>query len=288
MLYGDIRFPNLGIILKNVGNGIEIFGFRITYYGIIIMLGILAGYYIVQYEAKRTNQSSELYLDFAIYVIITSVIGSRIYYIIFNWNQYKDDIIQIFNLRSGGLAIYGGIIAAFITAYIYAKFKKISFGLLCDTSVLGLILGQAIGRWGNFFNREAFGEYTNNIFAMQLNINEVNMSNVTTKMLENIKLINDIKYIQVHPTFLYESIWNFILFIFLFNYIKRKKFDGEILLLYLIGYGLARIFIESLRTDKLFIWGTSLAVSQILSIIIVIISSFYIIIKRINLNNMDN
>lgn len=288
MLYGDIRFPNLGIILKSVGNGIEIFGFRITYYGIIIMLGILAGYYIVQYEAKRTNQSSELYLDFAIYVIITSVIGSRIYYIIFNWNKYKDDIIQIFNLRSGGLAIYGGIIAAFITAYIYAKLKKISFGLLCDTSVLGLILGQAIGRWGNFFNREAFGEYTNNIFAMQLNINEVNMSNITTKMLENIKLINDIKYIQVHPTFLYESIWNFILFIFLFNYTKRKKFDGEILLLYLIGYGLARIFIESLRTDKLFIWGTSLAVSQILSIIIVIISSFCIIIKRINLKSIDN
>lgn len=276
-----IHFPNLGIHLENVGQSISVFGFEIAYYGMIIGLGIMAGVAIAIYEAKRTKQNTETYFDLALYAVICSIIGARIYYVVFSWDSYKDDLLSIFNLREGGLAIYGGVIAAVITTYVFGRVKKISFGTLADTAGLGLILGQSIGRWGNFFNREAFGEYTNNLFAMQLPLNAVRSSDVTELMREHMEVIDGITYIQVHPTFLYESLWNLAVLIGLLLWRKHKKFEGEIFLLYLLGYGAGRAWIEALRTDQLLIPGTEIAVSQVLAIVLIAVAMIGIILGRI-------
>lgn len=275
-----INFPNLGIHLKNVGQSISVFGFEIAFYGIIIGLGILAGVAIAVHEAKRTKQDPEVYFDLALYAVICSIIGARIYYVIFSWDVYKDDLLSIFNLREGGLAIYGGVIAAIITTYVFSRVKKISFGKLVDTAGLGLVLGQIIGRWGNFFNREAFGEYTDSLLAMQLPLNAVRSSDVTDLMREHMEVIEGITYIQVHPTFLYESLWNVAVLVGLLLWRKHKKFEGEIFLLYLLGYGVGRAWIEGLRTDQLWIPGTEVAVSQVLAIVLVIASVVGIVINR--------
>ncbi len=266
----DINFPNLGIHLKNVGQSISIFGFEIAYYGIIIGFGVLAGIALATLIAKKTGQDPDTYYDLAIYAVILSVIGARIYYVIFSWDSYKNDLLSIFNIRQGGLAIYGGVIAAIATVFVYAKVKKISFGLLTDTAGPGLILGQIIGRWGNFFNREAFGEYTNGLLAMQLPVDAVRSSDITEKMLEHVKVIDNIRYIQVHPTFLYESLWNVCVLALMLWWIKRKQFDGQVFLIYLFGYGIGRFWIEGLRTDSLMFFGTGLRVSQVLAILMAV------------------
>ncbi len=268
----SIRFPNMGIELSNVGNSISIFGFKIAFYGIIIGLGILTGIIVAQIQAKRTGQNPELYLDFALFAVFISVVCARIYYVAFEWDNYKNDILQVFNVRGGGLAIYGGIIGALLTAIVYTRIKKISFWLLADTGCLGLVIGQVIGRWGNFFNREAFGDYTNNFFAMQLKFSEVDKANLTQKIMDNIKVIDDVQYVQVHPTFLYESLWNLCLFILLFVYSKHKKFDGQIILLYLLGYAVGRMWIETLRTDQLIISGINLPASIVVAVIMAVLS----------------
>ena len=262
----SIRFPNLGIEFDNMGKSINLFGFQIAYYGIIIALGMFLGYMVARWQAKRTGQDPELYLDFALIAIVLSIIGARLYYVIFEWRYYWEHPLQILNTRNGGLAIYGGVITALLCAVIYAKIKKVSFWLLADTGIFGLITGQIIGRWGNFFNREAFGDYTNGFFAMQIKKSEVAADSITDQMLHNIKIIKGIDYIQVHPTFLYESLWNLGLLTIMLLYSKHKKVDGEIIALYLFGYGLGRFWIEGLRTDQLLLWGTTIPVSQIVSV----------------------
>ncbi len=266
----NINFPNLGIHLENVGKTVTVFGFEIAYYGIIIGIGVLAGILMAAFLAKKTGQDPDTYYDLALYAVVLSVIGARIYYVIFSWDSYKDDLLSIFNIRQGGLAIYGGVIAAIITVAVYGKIKKISFGLLADTAGPGLILGQIIGRWGNFFNREAFGDYTDNLFAMQLPENAVRSSDLTGTMIENAEIIDGIRYIQVHPTFLYESLWNIGVLILMLLWIKHKKFDGQVFLIYLFGYGVGRFWIEGLRTDSLMFFGTGLRVSQMLAIVLAV------------------
>lgn len=271
-----ISFPHLGINLSHVGQSISIFGFQIFYYGMIIGLAILAGVFIAVAEAKRTGQNPDTYFDLAIYAIIFSIIGARLYYVIFAWDTYKGDLLSIFNTRKGGLAIYGGVIGAIITVFVYSRIKQLSPQRLLDTAVLGLVAGQIIGRWGNFFNREAFGQYTNNFLAMRLPVDAVRASDITDKMREHVQYIKDVAYIQVHPTFLYESLWNLGVLIFLLVYRKNKKFEGELFLIYLFGYGLGRAWIEGLRTDQLLIPGIGWPVSQVLAILLVIISGVMI------------
>lgn len=273
----NINFPNLGIHLSNVGKNISVFGFEIAFYGMVIGLAVVTGILIASYNAKKTNQNPDTYYDLAIYAVIFSVIGARLYYVIFSWDYYKDDLLSIFNLREGGLAIYGAVIAAVTTVFVYSKIKKTSFGLLVDTACPGLVLGQAIGRWGNFFNREAFGEYTNNLFAMQIPLDAVRSSDVTDLMRRHMEVIDGVNYIQVHPTFLYESLWNIGVFCILMWWRKYKKFDGELLLMYLFGYGIGRFWIEGLRTDQLLIPDTNIAISQVLAIALVIVSGILIV-----------
>ena len=272
----NIDFPNLGIHLEHVGKTISVFGFEIAYYGIVIGLSVVAGILMAAHLAKKTGQDPDIYYDLAIYAVILSVIGARLYYVIFSWEYYKDDLLSIFNLREGGLAIYGGVIAAVITVAVYCKIKKLSFGVLVDTASPGLILGQIMGRWGNFFNREAFGEYTDSLFAMRLPLDAVRSSDVTDMMRRNIEVLDGINYIQVHPTFLYESLWNVGVLLIMLWWRKYKKFDGEILLTYLFGYGVGRFWIEGLRTDQLLIPGTGVAVSQVLAILMAITSAICI------------
>ena len=276
----SIDFPNLGIGLKNVGKNIDVFGFEIAFYGMIIGLAVLSGILMAVHEAKRTNQNPDDYYDLAIYAVIFSVMGARLYYVIFKWEDYKDDLASIFNIRQGGIAIYGAVIAAVITVFVYTRIKKLSFVRMADTAVFGLVLGQIIGRWGNFFNREAFGEYTNSLFAMRLPKDAVNLGDVTTLMDKHEQIIEGVSYIQVHPTFLYESLWNIGVLMFLFFWRKHKKFEGELLLMYLFAYGMGRFWIEGLRTDQLLLPVVKLPASQVLSALLVVGASVTIIIMR--------
>ena len=279
-MHKTIDFPNIGIHLESVGDHITVFGFDIAYYGIIIGIGILVGLLIAVAEAKRTGQKEEDYYDLAIYAVIFAIIGARAYYVIFSWDMYKDDLLSILNIRQGGLAIYGGGIAAVITVLIFARIKKLSAPLLMDTAGLGLVAGQMIGRWGNFFNREAFGEYTDSLLAMQLPVDAVRSSDITELMREHMETVDGVSYIQVHPTYLYESLWCMMVLIIMLLYRKHKKFDGEVFLVYLLGYGLGRVWIEGLRTDQLLLPVVGLPVSQILAGVIVVVSTILIIYHR--------
>ena len=279
-MHKTIDFPNIGIHLESVGDHITVFGFDIAYYGIIIGIGILVGLLIAVAEAKRTGQKEEDYYDLAIYAVIFEIIGARAYYVIFSWDMYKDDLLSILNIRQGGLAIYGGVIAAVITVLIFARIKKLSAPLLMDTAGLGLVAGQMIGRWGNFFNREAFGEYTDSLLAMQLPVDAVRSSDITELMREHMETVDGVSYIQVHPTYLYESLWCMMVLIIMLLYRKHKKFDGEVFLVYLLGYGLGRVWIEGLRTDQLLLPVVGLPVSQILAGVIVVVSTILIIYHR--------
>lgn len=266
----DIAFPNLGLYLENVPQGFYIGNFYIAIYGCLIALGVIAGIYMAAHLAKVTGQDPDLYWDFAIYAVIFSIVGARIYYVVFEWKQYKDNLLSIFNLRQGGIAIYGAVIGAFITLFIYCKIKKQKPLLMGDTAVPGLILGQVIGRWGNFFNREVFGEYTDSLFAMRLPESMVRQRDISELIRAN--MVEGTNYIQVHPTFLYESALNLCLFIFMLIYHKHKKFDGEICLLYLGGYGIIRFFVEGIRTDQLQLGSTGIAVSQVLGMVLFVAS----------------
>lgn len=276
-----IRFPYLGIEV-HPGKSIEVFGIEIAFYGMLIGLAMLVGAMIAYREAKRTHQNLDDYLDFTILTLIMAIVGARLYYVIFQWDYYGQHPAEIITgIRDGGLAIYGGIIASLLTLLIFTRVKKINFWQMADTAVLGLVIGQVIGRWGNFFNREAFGGYTNWIFAMQIPVKEAN--GVTADLLLNTYVYNGASYIQVHPTFLYEGLWNILVFTGLMLYRKNKKFHGELFALYFVGYGIGRAWIEGLRTDQLLIPNTNIPVSQVLSIVLVIAALAFIIYKRIKI-----
>ncbi|HCT65412.1 MAG TPA: prolipoprotein diacylglyceryl transferase [Lachnospiraceae bacterium] len=263
----EVWFPNLGIKITHMSRvAFSLFGFDVYKYGLIIGSAIMLGVLLMINEAKRTGQNPDEYLDFSIYVIIFSIIGARLYYVIFSWKDYSDNLIKIFAIREGGLAIYGAVLTGIIFSAIYARKKKKDFWLIADTVLPSVLLGQICGRWGNFFNREAFGGYTDGLFAMRYLRAQVMESNLSADIISHIINVNGVEYIQVHPTFLYESLWNLVLFIGLILLRKYgKKFNGQIGALYIIGYGSGRIWIEGLRTDQLILGNTGLAVSQLVS-----------------------
>lgn len=261
----SINFPNLGIYLEHVGKSISIFGFEITYYGIVIAIGMMLAILMISAEAKRTGQDDDFYFYMLILSIFIGVIGARLYYVAFSWDYFSLHPGEIFNTRKGGLAIYGGIIFGVATACICGIRKKVHLGIMLDTACLGLPLGQLIGRWGNFFNREAFGGYTDGLFAMQLPVDAVRQNEITSQMWDNLQTLDGVQYIQVHPTFLYESLWNLGLLLVLLWFRKHKTWRGQVFTLYLGGYALGRLWIEGMRTDQLLIPGVGLPVSQVLS-----------------------
>ena len=263
-MHTSIEFPNIGIHLDNVGKTVTVFGFDIAYYGIVIGIGMLAGIAMAMMEAKRTNQNQEDYIDIAIFGIIFGIIGARIYYVVFAWDMYKDNLLEIFNTRHGGLAIYGGVIAAVITVFVVARVKKLPVALLLDTGCF----------------REAFGDYTDNLLAMRIPLDAVRSSDVSENIREHIDVIDGVSYIQVHPTFLYESLWCLMVLVILLLYRTHKKFNGELFLMYLAGYGAGRVWIEGLRTDQLWFPGTEIPVSQVLAGVLVVVAVVLIVCGR--------
>ncbi len=279
----SIIFPYFGIKLGAFPNQITIGNFSIAFYGILIAIGIVIGSIVVLARVKKTHQYSDDYIDMIIFGIIAGVIGARLYYVIFSWDAYKNNIGEIFNLRNGGLAIYGTIIGAAISTFIVTRVKKISFLKVMDTCAPGFLIGQALGRWGNFFNREAFGGYTDNVFAMQIKLSEV--TGVTNdEILAHLVNVDGDAYIQVHPTFLYESLWCLLILIIILIFRKYQKYNGEILIWYLGGYALGRVWIEGLRTDQLLIGKTNIAVSQLLSFVVVILSAVLIVVNIVRMS----
>lgn len=275
----DIAFPNLGIYLHNVPQAFYIGNFRVALYGCMIALGMLCGILMATHIAKKTKQSPDTYWDISIWLIIFSLIGARIYYVIFFWDAYKDDLLQIFNVRAGGLAIYGGVLGGILTAYVYCVIKKLYLPEILDTAVFGLLVGQIIGRWGNFFNREVFGGYTNGLLAMRLPVAAVRERDITAELSSMIP--EGANYIQVHPTFLYEGLWNLGVLLFLLAFLKHRRFKGEMFLLYLAGYGIGRAWIEAIRTDQLYITGTSIPVNLVMGVFMAAASVTAIVIIRL-------
>ncbi|MDO5564100.1 MAG: prolipoprotein diacylglyceryl transferase [Eubacteriales bacterium] len=280
----DIAFPHLNIYIEDIINSFDIGNFTIAFYGIIMSIAMILGFLIVLHFASKSKQNTDYYYDLFIFVIIFSIIGARAYYVIFNWAYYSTYPSQIINLRAGGLAIYGGIIFGVLTTFVFCKIRKISFIKTVDTAIIGVALGQAIGRWGNFFNMEAFGTYTNNPLAMQIRKDLVNKYAITIEMLYNQIKNGEYVYVQMHPTFLYESIACLIIFVILMIVFNHKKHNGVVFATYMVLYGIARFFIEGLRTDSLYIGRTDNRVSQIFSIVIfaigIIILVYNLLIKR--------
>lgn len=284
----DIAFPHLGIYLENIPKSFSVFGFEIAYYGLIIGIGVILGVLLAVKMAKLEGMDPDIIWDFAIYAVIFSVIGARIYYVVFSWDMYKDDLLSIFNTRGGGMAIYGAVIAAFITLFVYSKIKKQSPYQIGDCGVYGLVLGQIIGRWGNFFNREAFGGYTDSLFAMRLPVEAVRARDMAQSHIDGMAAMGDVNFIQVHPTFLYEGMWNLCLLLVMLWYHKRKKYNGQMCLFYLGGYGIGRFLIEGFRTDQLLIPGTQIAVSQMLGLALFVFSVVLNAVIRIRLAKNSN
>lgn len=280
-MHYDISFPNMGIYLEHVGKSVSVFGFEIAYYGIIIGAAILIGFLWAFHEAKKTGQNPDDYLDLGIAGIICGIIGARVYYIIFSWDMYKDDLWSVFNLREGGLAIYGGVIGAAAAVLIGARIKKLKIGPVFDVMALVLLNGQMLGRWGNFFNREVFGDYTDSLLAMRLPLDAVRSRDVSELMLQNMAEIDGVSYIQVEPTFLYESLWCAALLIILVIYRRHKKYDGEVFLLYIFGYGLGRFWIEGIRTDQLLLPGIGVPVSQLLAAALAVATGAFMVYMRV-------
>ena len=276
----DLRFVHLGITIEHLQNHITIFGFSIAFYGIIIGIGMLLGITLAARDAERRGIGEDTIYDFALLGIVFGVIGARLYYVFFQWDNYRGNLFEILNLRAGGLAIYGGVIGGILSLMVYCKRKKQNFLNLADSLILGVLVGQILGRWGNFFNAEAFGRYTDSLFAMQLRRDIVNPIMIDSALLQHLVRVNGVDYIQVHPTFLYESVWNLCLLLFLLWYRPKKRFTGEMFFLYLGGYGLGRVWIEGLRTDSLLVPGTGIAVSQALAGVCVLVALLCILTGR--------
>ena len=276
----DLRFVHLGITIEHLQNHITIFGFSIAFYGIIIGIGMLLGITLAARDAERRGIGEDTVYDFALLGIVCGVIGARLYYVFFRWDNYRGNLLEILNLRAGGLAIYGGVIGGILSLMFYCKRKRQNFLNLADSLILGVLVGQILGRWGNFFNAEAFGRYTDSLFAMQLRRDIVNPIMINSALLQHLVRVNGVDYIQVHPTFLYESVWNLCLLLFLLWYRPKKRFTGEMFFLYLGGYGLGRVWIEGLRTDSLLLPGTGIAVSQALAGVCVLVALLCILAGR--------
>ncbi|MCR5337711.1 MAG: prolipoprotein diacylglyceryl transferase [Lachnospiraceae bacterium] len=281
MAAGDIAFPHLGIYLTNVPKGIYIGNFFIALYGVIIAIGMVLGLALGNKESDRLGNPKDTVWELAFPLIFFSVLGARVYYVIFFWDYYKNNPKEILDIRGGGLAIYGGVIVGFLVTFIFTRIKKIGYFRMMDCVVMGLLVGQIIGRWGNFTNREVFGGYTDNLVAMRLPLEAVRSRDVTAELMSHVT--DGVNYIQVHPTFLYESGCNAILLLIMWLYRKHKKFDGELMLMYLGGYGIIRFVIEGIRTDQLKIGHTNIAVSQMLGIILFVFALICDLIWRVRI-----
>ena len=258
-----ISFPFLGGWTVNPPASFSLFGRDIYLYGVMVALAFLVGILLCARFVPKFGISTENFYDLVLWVIPLSILGARLYFVIFQADYYLSHPAEILAVWEGGLAIYGGLIAGFLTTFVFCRCKKISFPAMLDVLSFGVLPGQAIGRWGNFFNREAFGAETDVFCRMGLTA-------------------PDGSTIYVHPTFLYESLWNLcgLVLLILFARSGKRRYDGQCILLYFLWYGLGRSWIEGLRTDSLYLGSTGIRVSQLLSVILVFISATILILNR--------
>ena len=246
LLTSPISFPNLGITVDPSPVAFTVLGKDIYWYGIIIAGGFLLAVLYMLYRAKTFGITHDDVLDLVLWAVPVGVICARLYYCVFYWDLYRDNPVSMLYIWEGGLAIYGGIIGGAITVLVLSRVKKIPPLVMLDSAAMGVIIGQICGRWGNFMNREAHGSVTDSFFKMGL-----------------VDAAGKVTY--YHPTFLYESVWNLAGFVALHFYCKKRKFDGEVFLLYVAWYGLGRAWIEALRTDSLYLFSTGIRVSQLVA-----------------------
>ncbi len=262
---GAISFPNLGIEINPSRVAFSVFGKDIYWYGLIIAVGFSLAVIYAMRRAKQFGLTDDHILDMLFAAVPTAIVCARLYYCVFEWELYADNPISVLYIWEGGLAIYGGVIGAVIAVLLYSRIKKVPLGPLLDIGGLGLLIGQMIGRWGNFMNREAYGSLTDSFLKMGL-------TNASGEVL------------YYHPTFLYESVWNLVGFVLLHFFSKKRKFDGEIFAGYLAWYGLGRAWIEGLRTDSLYLFGTGIRVSQLVAILSFVLAGGYILYVRLKKN----
>ena len=270
--YNEITFPKLGIDLHVNSTAFSIGGLDIQWYGILITLGLVLAMIYAFTQVKKYGLHPDRVLDCIIGGIIGGVVGARAYYVLLNWDNYAGDWKSIVNIREGGLAIYGGIIGAFLAGFLVAKIRKVKFLPLMDIVGIGFLLGQGIGRWGNFFNQEAFGCNTDSIFGMSGGrIQEwITDQYPSTTYFANFGTALDASQ-PVHPCFLYESVWCLLGFVLLAIFAKKiRRYDGQIFLIYICWYGTERAVVEGLRTDSLVIGNVR--ISQLLAICCVVVS----------------
>ena len=252
----QISFPNLGLDFNINPTAFTLFGIEIQWYGIIITFGLLLAILFCFPKMKKFGLDADRATDAVLGGIIGGIVGARAYYVIFQWDDYKNDLLSVFNLRNGGLAIYGGLIGAVLVGGIVCRLRKVKFLPMFDISVIGFLIGQCVGRWGNFINQEAFGTNTDSLFAMTGGRIQRTIINETAYMDGEMFLngLNMSEEYAVHPCFLYESFWCLLGFILLSLFIKRRKYDGQLTLMYIAWYGFGRMLIEPLRTDSLKLW----------------------------------
>lgn len=276
-LYGDnIVFPGLGIDIKIDNEAFSLFGLSIKWYGVLIALGMLLAMIYCFKRTKEFGIDGDRLTDAVFAGLIGAVIGARLYYVALHAESFHD-IKEIFAIRDGGLAIYGGIIGALLFGCITAKLRKLRILPTLDLAAMGFLIGQSLGRWGNFFNQEAFGCNTTLPWGMSGGKIQQYLANHQASLAAQGMEINP--YAPVHPCFLYESIWCALGFILLHFYHKHRKFDGEVFCMYVFWHGLGRFFIEGLRTDSLYIG--SVRASQMLALISAIAALALIIIMRV-------
>ena len=266
----NVSFPGFGLEFDIRRYAFTVFNVEIYWYGIIIAFAFLLAVLLGIRSCRKYDLEPDNILDLVLFAAPTAIVFARLFYVVFSWDQYKDNLINIIRIRDGGLAIYGGVIGALLVAWIYAKKKKITFWHLVDFGIPFLALGQGIGRWGNFFNQEAFGTPTTLPWRM-------NGTLINDYLATAVPSVDFSKW-GVHPTFLYESLWDIAIFLFLAYYRKKKKVEGEVLFLYLMLYGAGRAFIEGLRTDSLYLG--SLRVSQLLSVVLLIAGLLLFVYRR--------
>ncbi len=279
MNYNDIAFPGPGILLRGVGQYIDLGGFHIMYYGIMIAIGFALALTVSMRYARSIGVDPENVMDFLMITLIPGILGARAYYVIFSWDYYKNQsFIEMINLRHGGLGVVGGLMVGFLFLVAFCRKRKIKIPVMLDITSMGILTGQIIGRWGNFFNREAFGGYTEGFTAMQIPVEFFKIRGrtgelVSSGLMDHLVTVTsggrETQVIQVHPTFLYEGMWNLMLLLILFLYRKNKAFDGELFAMYMFGYGIGRFFIESLRVDQLQVGKTGIPATQIVCILLI-------------------
>ena len=258
----SISFPMLGNFSINPPSYFTVFGRNIYFYGVLIALGFLLAILYCGRRSREFGIEADDFYDLMLWLIPLSIVGARLYFVLFRLEDYRDDPLSVFALREGGLAIYGGIIAGVLTVVLVCRHKRISVPAMLDLSCYGLLIGQILGRWGNFMNREAFGSETESFLRMGLTA-------------------PDGSSIFVHPTFLYESLWNLagLLFLILWEKKGKRRYDGQCALIYFFWYGLGRAWIEGLRTDSLYLGGSGIRVSQLLSAVLVLVAGALLLIQ---------